>query len=268
MALKRIVQLNEGPMDFVRGAARQVVPAVKQTVAAGRQQSALADLTKAITQLVQLVQSQTAQKQQQKPKPQYQQAGTQTQPANTTQQMPLRPQPTFASYLHDADGDLLNEGAWDFMKGVAKATPTFVKGAAKAGGEMALNAFRNKFAHDTTASSLAAAGAKAVRDKAAQQTPAIQIQQLVATIQDILKRTQNPQQVLRKVLGQAAGSGAVANQIYAMIFPTARPTQQPAQQPVRTATQWQQGQQPAPRQQPARTFGPGKRRPRPTGTQP
>lgn len=268
MALKRVTQLNEGPLDFIKGAARQVAPAVRQTVAAGRQQSAAADLTKAVTLLVQLVQKQAAAKQQQ-PRPQYQQAAQQAQPSNTTQQMPTRPQMTFASYLHDTDSDLLNEGAWDFIKGVAKAAPTFAKGVAAHAGK----ALANKFANDPWLTNTVRAGSAAVRDKASQTADVgKQLQQQINVVRQILQRVQNPQNALKRILGKVAGSGALANQIYAMIFPTAQAPHQPTPS-TRTTAQWQQGggsggQQSTPRQQPARTFGPGNRRRRPTPTQP
>lgn len=267
MALKRVVQLTEGPLDFVRGAVKQVAPAVRNVAQAGRQTSAVADLTKAVTALVQLLQAESQQKAN-TPAPQYQQAGRPAQPTGTTPQMSARPQMTFASYMQDVEGDRLDEGAWDAIKSGASAVARGIGGAARAAidpdGPIA-KSFRSKFANDPWLTDAAKAAAAHRRPPATvQQQKQYQLQQ----IQKILQRTQNPQQALKKVLGQVAGSGTVANQIYAMIFPSNRTAQQPAQPSVRTNTQWQQGQQPAPRQQPARTFGPGKRRQRPTGTQP
>lgn len=267
MGLKRIILLSEGPLDFVRGAVRQVAPAVRNVAQAGRQTSAVADLTKAVTTLVQLMQSAAQQKANTPtPVPRYQQPGTQARPASTTTQMSTRPQMTLSSYLQDVEGGRLDEGVWDAIKSGASAVARGIGGAVRSVVDPdgpAVKAFRDRFAHDTWLSDAAKAASKNTR-------PTTTTQQAVQQIQKILQRTQNPQQALKKVLSQVAGNGATANQIYAMIFPSTRPVQPPPQQQqrVRYAATQQQGMQPATHLQPARTFGPGQRRPRPPGGQP
>lgn len=266
MSLKRVVQLTEGPMDFVRGVARQVAPAVRNVAQAGRQTSAVADLTKAVTALVQLLQSEVGQPAQ--PAPQYQQAGRQSQPTGTTQQMSTRPQMTFSAYLQTIDGDRLDEGAWDVIKRGASAVAKGIGGAVSAVTDPdgpAMDAFRKKFAHDQWLSKMFKGSGRSGNEGSSEQ----QKQNLIQQIQQILKRVQNPQNTLKRVIGQTAGTGAIANQIFSMVFPSTRPT--PATRPAQSATNVQaQWSQPATSGQPVqpRTRGPANRRPRPTAQQP
>lgn len=255
MALKRVINLTEGPLDYLRGAAQQVAPAMRNVAAGGRQASAAADLLKAVKVLAQLVQQDTASQASRQASPAPTQPGVQA--SGTTSQMSTRPQMTFSSYLQDIEGDRLDEGVWDFVKG--------------AGAEVGRQ-LKQAFAPDSALGNVLNAGLQGHRDGAARRLSK-RTQAQLKVVQQILQRTSSPQNALRRALKQAGVSGAVANKVFSMVFPSAQQRPQQAQQPAaptRSSTSWQQGaapaQQPAqqPAQRPARQAPANpRRRPRP-----
>lgn len=161
MGLKTINKLNEGPMDFMRGAGAEsgrkvaqsgVGRAVGDVVAAGKQASAIGNFQKLIAQFAQTLATidklrpagqEAPGQQQQEPErqeptmdaPQQQQRAGQRVPmqepgvaqAFRTDRKPKGQmgrhgfEYTFNSFLQDTHGEQINEGAWDFVKGAGAA---------------------------------------------------------------------------------------------------------------------------------------------------
>lgn len=158
MGMNKVERLDEGPFDFIRGAAgevgRGVATAAKtvqrgvgNVVQAGRAASMEAEFEKGAAQLVQLLQQRgAARKPTAQAQPQ-QAAQAQAKPQQAAPQAAAKPQAqrtatadkprmrpgkygneyVFSSFLQDISGDQINEGLWDFMGGVKNAAMTKVR---------------------------------------------------------------------------------------------------------------------------------------------
>ena len=231
MALKKITNLNEGPMDYLRGAAKRVVPAIKQVHQAGQQTSLNANFTKALNQLVQLVKQvqpnkPAAQPAAQPARPQYGQPGTPVN--NATQQMPTRPQMTFSSFMQAVDGEQLDEGMADFLKGAAGAV-----------GQKVADKVKSYTAQGkSTLADIWAAGRDASEAGEGQRQNQ-QLQQQVVAVKKLMQQLKlNRNQALRAIATAAKPAGVDGNYIAKLLGLAAQPAAQPAAQgaPVATST--------------------------------
>lgn len=182
-------------MDYMRGAARQVRPAVERMRQSGQESSANADLIKAISGLVKLIQQQPA-----------------AQPAQR-----VEPTLTLSSFLQHVEGDQLNEGAWDFVKGAGRAVKQKIQDQIKAYGD------RPSFLKDVVNS-----GMQAHRAGSAQASSQ-RIPNQVKIIQQILQRIPGANQgvILRNaVASSVSGTGVPMADIMKMIVPPAQPAAQ------------------------------------------
>lgn len=247
MALKRVVNLTEGPMDYVRGATSQLKQAAQQVHQAGRAQSLAGNLDKAVKALAMLMKNVASGE---KPTaPNYNQQGAQrVQAQGTTQQMPVRPQMTFSSYLQSTEGDQLNE-LDGFLGSMRDKLVDKI----------------NKYAErPSKMRDFANAGVDAAREYQA-KNQSQQIQQQIQAIRQLASQFPDKTAAAKRI---AAGlryylGADRAQQVYTMLFSQTQ-QQQPAIPAQKTSTSWQQGQptqqQPAPQK---RQYGPGRRRPRP-----
>lgn len=248
MTLKRIVNLNEGPLDYARGLVGGIASAPQRA----RQTSATADLVKAIKVLAQLINRAGAQPEQQPPRQQYNTLGATTVPGQPDNK-PTRPQVTFSSFVQQVSGEQLNEGIWDFVKGAGAHIR-----------DQAIDKI-NKYAEgpswlrDVIQSGKSAHNAAEI--KRAGQQIAIQVKKIQQMIQQL--GGGNPQKTLQRAVQMAGLSTEDARGVIAAVMGQ---KQQPAKPQPSVRTSWTQGATPQPQQQPqpGRKHGPAKRRPRPT----
>lgn len=205
------VEVDEGIMDFVKGAAghvgNQIKQGVQSTVAAGQQASMSGELSKLVATLFQSLTTYTKLKKAgpQQAAPQAQQAPQQApqqqpaaqsaapaafKPTQKPKTVPGKfgPEYQFSSFLQDIDNeDFITEGVWDFVKGAAGHVGNQVKQGVQ---------------------STVAAGQEASQtaDLASAQKTAVQT--IAGVIQLLQKIGQGAVEQFKKVATQACGPAA------------------------------------------------------------
>jgi hypothetical protein len=249
MSLKKVVTLNEGPMDYLRGAAQRIAPAIRQVHQAGKQSSLNANFQKALAQLVQMIKQVQPSAQPAAPKakpaaPSYNaNPGVSTATPNSNGKpaptnMPLsQRQYTFASYIVDTMADQLNEGPMDFLRGAAGALGGKITDKVNqyaAGGKSMLRDV------------VAAGNARSEEGDAQRQNQQLQ-QQVTLVKQLIQKLGLNRNQALRAIADATKPAGVNGNYVAKLLgLAVAAPSATPPAAPPAPAPAARSSQQPAP----------------------